>query len=112
MCCGGPSDPTGRCGGNPIGGERVDPPTDPRPCCGAIALSALTVGRCDRIIQRLLTDESLSKARRARSVLSLFCGYAVRDAAMPLNPGTRRAAPENAGEEDLCAHAGADHGHP
>lgn len=56
------------------------------PRCGAIPLEALTVGRCDRIIQALLVDETLSKARRARSVLSLICGYAVRDDAMPLNP--------------------------
>ncbi|MFP5289552.1 MAG: hypothetical protein ACLGH5_00965 [Actinomycetes bacterium] len=28
------------------------------PCCGAIALNALTVGRCDRIIQGLLANES------------------------------------------------------
>lgn len=56
------------------------------PRCGAIPLEALTVGRCDRIIQTLLTEETLSKARRARAVLSLICGYAVRDDAMPLNP--------------------------
>ena len=56
------------------------------PRCGAIALGSLTVGRCDRIIQGLLVDGSLSKARRARSVLSLICGYATRDDAMPLNP--------------------------
>lgn len=56
------------------------------PRCGAIALDSLTVGRCDRIIQGLLMDETLSKARRARSVLSLICGYAVRDDALPLNP--------------------------
>lgn len=56
------------------------------PRCGAITLGSPTVGRCDRIIQSLLMDGSLSKARRARSVLSLICGYAVRDDAMPLNP--------------------------
>lgn len=56
------------------------------PKYGAITLSSLTVGRCDRMIQALLSEKSLSQARRARSVLSLICGYAVRDDAMPHNP--------------------------
>lgn len=54
--------------------------------CGGIALGALTVGRCDRIIQGILVDKSLSTARRVRSVLGLVCGYAVRDDAIPFNP--------------------------
>ncbi len=56
------------------------------PRCGGITLGALTVGRCDRIIQGILLEQSLSAARRARSVLGLVCGYAVRDDAIPSNP--------------------------
>ncbi len=56
------------------------------PRCAAIPLASLTVGRCDRVIQRPLMEETLSKARRARAVLSLICGYAVRDDAMSRNP--------------------------
>ncbi|GAA1817940.1 site-specific integrase [Agromyces neolithicus] len=56
------------------------------PRCGGVRLDQLTVGRCDRIIQRILDEETISKARRARAVLSLVCGYAVRDDAIPRNP--------------------------
>ena len=56
------------------------------PRFGAVKLGQLTAGRCDRILQQLLADESISKARRARSVLSMVCSYAVRDGAMPSNP--------------------------
>lgn len=56
------------------------------PQCGGITLGALTVGRCDRIIQAILTERSVSAARRARSVLGLVCGFAVRDDAIPFNP--------------------------
>jgi integrase len=56
------------------------------PRCGGIALGALTVGRCDRIIQAAFLEQSLSAARRMRSVLGLVCGYAVRDDAIPFNP--------------------------
>ncbi|MFF2387212.1 tyrosine-type recombinase/integrase [Agromyces sp. NPDC058104] len=56
------------------------------PRCGEVRLEQLTVGRCDRILQRILEEESVSAARRARAVLSLVCGYAVRDDAMPRNP--------------------------
>ncbi|WP_241987663.1 site-specific integrase [Cryobacterium sp. TMT1-66-1] len=56
------------------------------PRCGGVRLERLTVGRCDRILQRILEEETISKARRARAVLSLLCGYAVRDDAMPQNP--------------------------
>lgn len=56
------------------------------PQCGGITLGALTVGRCDRIIQAILTRRSVSAARRARSVLGLICGFAVRDDAIPFNP--------------------------
>jgi integrase len=56
------------------------------PRCGGIQLDRLTVGRCDRILQRIMEEESVSKARRARTVLSLVCGYAARDDAMERNP--------------------------
>ena len=56
------------------------------PRCGGVRLDHLTVGRCDRILQRILEEETISKARRARAVLSLLCGYAVRDDAMSQNP--------------------------
>jgi integrase len=57
-----------------------------KPACGAITLDQLTVGRCDRIIQSIMREGSLSKARKARAVLGLICGYAVRDDAIPRNP--------------------------
>lgn len=41
------------------------------PVCGGVTLEALTVGRCDRVIQNLLADRGVSAARKARSVLSL-----------------------------------------
>lgn len=56
------------------------------PRCGGVRLDQLTVGRCDRILQKILEEDTLSKARRARAVLSLVCGYAVRDDALPRNP--------------------------
>jgi len=56
------------------------------PRCGGVRLDRLTVGRCDRILQRIPEEESISKARHARAVLSLVCGYAVRDDAMVGNP--------------------------
>ncbi|WP_259607973.1 MULTISPECIES: tyrosine-type recombinase/integrase [Microbacterium] len=67
------------------------------PVCGGVTLEALTVGRCDRIIQNLLADRGVSAARKARSVLSLICGFAVRDDAIPTNPArdvTRLPTPE------------------
>ncbi|WP_282826357.1 tyrosine-type recombinase/integrase [Gulosibacter sediminis] len=67
------------------------------PVCGGVTLDALTVGRCDRIIQNLLADRGISAARKARSVLSLICGFAVRDDAIPTNPVrdvTRLPTPE------------------
>lgn len=57
-----------------------------KPACGAVTLDQLTVGRCDRIIQSIMREGSLSKARKARAVLGLICGYAVRDDAIPRNP--------------------------
>ena len=57
-----------------------------KPVCGAVTLDQLTVGRCDRIIQSIMREGSLSKARKARAVLGLICGYAVRDDAIPRNP--------------------------
>lgn len=56
------------------------------PRFGAVRFEQLTVGRCDRMLQDLLRTETLSKARRARTVLGLLCGYAVRDDAIPRNP--------------------------
>ncbi len=56
------------------------------PVCGGVRLDALTAGRCDRIIQNLLSDRGVSAARKARSVLSLICGFVVRDDAMLTNP--------------------------
>ncbi|HEY5222482.1 MAG TPA: site-specific integrase [Microbacteriaceae bacterium] len=56
------------------------------PACGGVTLGALTVGRCDRILQNLLVERGISAARKARSVLSLICGFAVRDDAIPTNP--------------------------
>lgn len=56
------------------------------PQCGGITLDALTVGRCDRIIQAILLQRSVSAARRARAVLAQICGYAVRDDAIRYNP--------------------------
>jgi hypothetical protein len=56
------------------------------PRCGGVTLEALTVGRADRIIQGILAERGLSAARRARAVLSLICGFAVRDDAIPTNP--------------------------
>ncbi|WP_068482268.1 tyrosine-type recombinase/integrase [Pseudoclavibacter helvolus] len=67
------------------------------PVCGGVTLEALTVGRCDRIIQNLLADRGVSAARKARSVLSLICGFAVREDAIPTNPVrdvTRLPTPE------------------
>ncbi len=56
------------------------------PACGGVTLEALTVGRCDRILQHLLAERGVSAARKARSVLSLICGFAVRDDAIRTNP--------------------------
>ncbi|CAN5442026.1 site-specific integrase [soil metagenome] len=56
------------------------------PACGGITLADLSVGRCDRIIQRLLATRSISAARKARSVLSLVCGTAVRHDVLRANP--------------------------
>lgn len=56
------------------------------PACGGVVLEALTVGRCDRILQHLLAERGVSAARKARSVLSLICGFAVRDDAIRTNP--------------------------
>jgi hypothetical protein len=56
------------------------------PQCGGITLDALTVGRCDRIIQAILLQRSVSAARRARVVLGQICGYAVRDDAIRYDP--------------------------
>ncbi|TFD19201.1 hypothetical protein [Cryobacterium sp. TMS1-13-1] len=56
------------------------------PRCGGVRLEHLTVGRCDRILQRILEEKKTSNARRARAVLSLVCGYAVRDDALMQNP--------------------------
>ncbi|QNE46117.1 tyrosine-type recombinase/integrase [Glaciihabitans sp. INWT7] len=56
------------------------------PQCGGITLDALTVGRCDRIIQAIMLQRSVSAARRARVVLGQICGYAVRDDAIRYNP--------------------------
>ncbi|MCU1418839.1 MAG: integrase [Mycetocola sp.] len=56
------------------------------PWCGGVRLEQLTVGRCDRILQKILEEETISKARRARAVLSLVCGYAVRDDVLDRNP--------------------------
>ena len=52
------------------------------PRCGGVRLKHLTVGRCDRVLQRVLDVGTISKARRSRTVLCLVCGYAVRDDAM------------------------------
>ena len=57
-----------------------------KPWCGGIALEDFTVGRCNRIVQAILQEVTPSAARRARAVLSLICGFAVRDDAIPLNP--------------------------
>jgi len=56
------------------------------PVCGGVTLGALTVGRCDRIIQGVLGARGISAARRAWSVVGLICGFAVRDDAMLTNP--------------------------
>ena len=56
------------------------------PACGGVTLDTLTVGRCDRILQHLLAERGVSAARKARSVLSLLCGFAVRDDAIRFNP--------------------------
>ncbi|GAA4191228.1 site-specific integrase [Microbacterium oryzae] len=56
------------------------------PACGGVRFDQLTVGRCDRILQRILEEQTVSKARRARAVMSLLCGYAVRDEALTRNP--------------------------
>jgi hypothetical protein len=56
------------------------------PACGGITLADLSVGRCNRIIQRLLSTRSISAARKARSVLSLDCGTAVRHDVLRTNP--------------------------
>lgn len=56
------------------------------PACGGVELRHFTAGRCDRVLQRLSVELSNSAARRARSVLSLVCGFAVRDEAMAHNP--------------------------
>jgi hypothetical protein len=51
-----------------------------------VRLKELTVGRCDLTLQRILEEETISKAGRARAVLSLRCGHAVRDDALDRNP--------------------------
>jgi hypothetical protein len=56
------------------------------PRCGGVRLDRLTVGRCDRILQKILEEESISKARDARAVLNLVCGYTVRDDARRWRP--------------------------
>lgn len=56
------------------------------PACGGVTPEALTVGRWDRILQNLLAERGIAAARKARSVLSLICGFAVRDDAIPTNP--------------------------
>jgi integrase len=56
------------------------------PACGGIMLRDLTVGRADRILQRILATRSISAARKARSTLSLVCGTAVRQDVLAVNP--------------------------
>ncbi len=56
------------------------------PACGGIMLRDLTVGRADRILQRILATRSISAARKARSALSLVCGTAVRQDVLSFNP--------------------------
>ena len=56
------------------------------PACGVVTLEALTVGRCDRILWHVLAERGVSAARKAWSVLSLICGFAVRDDAIRTNP--------------------------
>lgn len=50
-----------------------------------VRLDRLTAGRCDRVFQNVLEEESVSKGRHARAVSSLNGGYAVRDDVMPSN---------------------------
>lgn len=56
------------------------------PTCGGVALRDLSVGRADRIIQRILAERGTSAARKARSVLSLVCGFVVRQDVIDRNP--------------------------
>ena len=56
------------------------------PACGGITLRDLTVGRANRIVQRILATRSISAARKARSILSMVCGAAVRQDVLPFNP--------------------------
>jgi integrase len=56
------------------------------PTCGALRLEELTVGRCDRIVRKVLDARSASAARKLRGVLSQVCGSAVRQGALATNP--------------------------
>ncbi|MBW4031997.1 MAG: tyrosine-type recombinase/integrase [Acidobacteria bacterium] len=56
------------------------------PACGAIRLRELSVGRADRILQRILATRSISAARKARAALSMVCGTAVRQDVLDFNP--------------------------
>lgn len=56
------------------------------PRLGELRLSEVTVGACERFVFAMLDEVSLSSARKARDVLSMVLGYAVRHGAMPTNP--------------------------
>lgn len=56
------------------------------PACGGMILRDLSVGRADRILQRILATRSISAARKARSTLSMVCGTAVRQDVLAFNP--------------------------
>lgn len=62
------------------------------PQCGALRLRDLSVLRCNRILQSIREEKSLSSARKAKSVLSMVCATGIEHEVIAVNPvrDTRR----------------------
>ena len=56
------------------------------PACGNLPLKDLSVLRCNRILQSIREQKSLSAARRARSVLSQVCQTGIEHEVIIANP--------------------------
>lgn len=56
------------------------------PACGNLPLKDLSVLRCNRILQSIREQKSLSAARRARSVLSQVCQTGIEHEVLTANP--------------------------
>lgn len=62
------------------------------PQCGSLRLRDLSVLRCNRIIQTIREEKSLSSARKAKSILSMVCAAGIEHEVLDFNPvrDTRR----------------------